>query len=147
MRTTVPIVAALLALGACGDSGPIRPAAMAATVRLAAVPGRPAAGYFELRIDGDRGALTEVTSLQAGRIEMHETMRAGAMSSMRPITRLSVRDGDMLRFAPGGRHLMLYDVDTAVRPGGRIDLVFHFERGNPETIAARVVPTGGDVGP
>lgn len=117
---------------------------MAPTVRLAAVPGRPAAGYFELRIEGDRGALVDVTSLEAGRIEMHETMRAGHMTSMRPIARMPVRDGEMLRFAPGGRHLMLFDVDTAVRPGSRILLVLHFERGPAVSLDALATSATGE---
>jgi len=153
MRTIVPIVAALLgpaALSACGGSEPTPPAppaGPAASVRLPAVPGRPAAGYFELRVEGDRGALLSVTSPQAGRIELHETMTHGNMTSMRPIDRLPVRDGETLSFRPGGRHLMLFDIDRRVAAGGGIDLVLHFERGEPVTLAARLVPTGGDVGP
>ena len=129
MRTPVPIMAALLALGGCGDSDPIHRAAMTPTVRLAAVPGRPAAGYFELRIEGDRGALVSVTSLQAGRIEMHETMSAGSMTSMRPIARIAVRDGDRLSFAPGGRHLMLFECRNGGSAGRADHAALHFERG------------------
>ena len=62
-------------------------------------------------------------------------------------TRVPVRDGETLSFRPGGRHLMLFDLDRRVAAGGRIDLVLHFERGAPVTLAATLVPTGGDVGP
>jgi copper(I)-binding protein len=142
MRTTVPIMAALLALAACGDPAP----SPSATVRLAAVPGRPAAGYLTLPITGDRGALVSVTSPQAARIEMHETMTHGNMSSMRPLARIAVRDGETLSFTPGGRHLMIFDLDRRIPAGGEVTLVFHFERGE-QSLSARVVPTGGDVGP
>jgi len=144
MRIPVPALAALLALSACGGSAPAPTAPMPANVRLAAVPGRPAAGYFELRIEGDRGALVSVTSPQARRVEMHETMSAGAMASMRPIARIPVREGDMLAFSPAGRHLMLFDVDPAIRPGGRIELVLHFERGEPRRLTARIEAAGGE---
>jgi len=143
MRTHVPIMAALLGLAACGNPAP----SASATVRLAAVPGRPAAGYLTLPIDGDRGALTSVSSPQAGRIEMHETMTSGTMSAMRPLARIEVRDGETLSFTPGGRHLMIYGLDRRVGAGGYINLVLNFERGGAETLSAQVVPTGGDVGP
>ena len=61
---------------------------------------------------------------------MHETMNMGSMSEMRPLERIPVRDGETLRFAPGGRHLMLFDIARDVAAGGRIDLVLHFERGD-----------------
>jgi hypothetical protein len=143
MRTTVPIMAALLALAACGDPVP----SASATVRLAAVPGRPAAGYLTLPVAGDRGALVSVSSPQAARIEMHETMTHGSMSSMRPLARIAVRDGETLSFTPGGRHLMIFDLDRRIPAGGEVTLVFHFERGGEQSLSARVVPTGGDVGP
>ena len=143
MKRLVPIVAALLMAG-CDVSEPIRHTQMTANIRLPAVPGRPAAGYFELRIDGDRGALVSVTSPQAGRIEMHETMSAGNISSMRPVRRIAVHDGQDLVFTTGGRHLMIYDLDPAVRPGGDFTFVLHFERGPPRPLGASVHPAGGE---
>jgi copper(I)-binding protein len=143
MKRLVPIVAALLVLCACGGDGPTAPAEPAATVRLPAVSGRPAAGYFQLRIQGDRGALLSVTSPQAGRIEMHETMNMANMSTMRALDRIPVRDRETLSFAPGGRHLMVYDLGPGAAAGGRIDLVLHFARGDPVTLAATLVPAGG----
>lgn len=147
MKRLVPLIAALLALCACGDAGPVPPPQPAATVRLAAVPGRPASGYFQLRISGDRGALLSVTSPQAGRIEMHETMNMANMTAMRALGPVPVHDGETLSFTPGGRHLMVYDVSRGVAAGQRIDLVLHFQRGDPVTLAATLVPTGGDIGP
>jgi copper(I)-binding protein len=147
MKRLVPILIALLALSSCGDAGPAPPPQPAATIRLPAVPGRPASGYIQLRISGDRGALLSVTSPQAGRIEMHETMNMANMSAMRALGPVPVRDGETLSFTPGGRHLMVYDVSRDVAAGQRIDLVLHFERGDPVTLGATLVPTGGDVGP
>lgn len=136
---------AALLLAGCGVSQPTPAALTAPTVRLAAVPGRPAAGYFELAIEDDLGALVSVTSPQARRVEMHETMSAGNMTSMRPLARIPVRKGERLSFAPGGRHLMLFDVDPNIRPGGRIMLVLHFERGGASRpLSFQVVSAGGE---
>ena len=144
MRATVPIMAALLALCACGGDAPIPATSTPPTIRLPAVPGRPAAGYFLLPVHGDRGALVSVTSPHAGRIEMHETTTSGNMTSMRPIARIPVRDGDTLSFAPGGRHLMLYDLDPSLEPGGRITLIFNFERGDPLRLDGSLTSAGGE---
>ena len=142
MRTPALLLAALIALSGCGgDPVPATPAAP--FVRLPAVPGRPASGYFELVVEGDPGALVSVTSPQAGRIEMHETMSAGTMTSMRPLARVPVRPGERLVFAPGGRHLMLYDLGPAVRPGAEIELDLNFEHGPERRLAARVEAAGG----
>lgn len=144
MKWLVPILAAPLALVACGAPSEPAPREPVATVRLPAVPGRPGAGYLSLNIQGDKGALVSVTSPQAGRIEMHETMRGGGqMSAMRPLARIPVSDGETVRFEPGGRHLMLYDLTEDLAPGGRVVLSFHFERGPPETIEAIAQPAGG----
>lgn len=154
MKRLVPIMAALLALAACGQAA--HPdhneaatnkaaAAPGPIVRLPAVPGRPAAGYFDYRVAGDRGALLSVSSPQAARVEMHETMNMGNMSEMRAIGRIPVRDGETLRFTPGGRHLMLFDIARDISAGGRIDLILHFQRGDPVIISATMVPTGGDI--
>jgi copper(I)-binding protein len=115
-----------------------------AYVRLPAVPGRPGAGYFRMEARDDRGALTGVTSPQARRIEMHETVTSGGMASMRPIARVPVEDE--IRFEPGGRHLMLFEIDPEVQAGGRIQLEFQFEKGQPVTLAADVRRAGDDGG-
>jgi copper(I)-binding protein len=137
-----------LALAGCGAaSDPAPSAANPPVILLPVVMGRPGSGYFDLRIEGDHEALLAVTSPQAGRIEMHETMMSGNMASMRPIDRLAVRDGEILHFAPGGRHLMVYDIRRDVAAGDTIELVFHFERGGTQTLGATLRPVGGDVGP
>jgi len=145
MKRLVTIVAALLAPGGCGDSRSDADIVAPPYVRLAAVPGRPAAAYLAIPIDRNRGALVAVTSPQAGRIEMHETMRSGTMASMRPIARIPVGDGQMLAFSPGGRHLMLFGLAPAVRRGGRVTLVLHFERGPPLPLDLAVIAAGDDM--
>jgi copper(I)-binding protein len=145
MKRLVPILGVLLALGGCDNSRPDVDIIPMPYVRLAAVPGRPAAAYLALPIHGDRGALVSVASPQAARVEMHETMSAGTTASMRPLARIPVRDGDMLAFSPGGRHLMLFGVAPAIRPGGRLTLILSFERGPPLPLDVAVIAAGGEI--
>ncbi len=142
MRHKTLLLAICLLTCACerDPASHVAPAA-SPSIRLPAVPGRPGAAYFELRGVGDRGALLSVTSPQVGRIEMHETMTAGTMSSMRPIARVAPENGGIV-FRPGGRHLMLYDVDPRLASGSEAILVFHFERGEPLRRGAAVLAAG-----
>jgi periplasmic copper chaperone A len=142
MRMTVPILAAALSLAGCGQtSEPICVTAPAPSIRLPAVPGGPGAGYFSIRA---QSVLVSVSSPRVQRIEMHETMTSGQMTSMRPIARATADQCGEISFGPGGRHLMLFGIDPIVRPGDDIPLVFHFEEGHQRTMAATVVAAGGE---
>lgn len=103
-------------------------------VRLPAVPGRPAAAYFYAKGGGDV-VLLGVDSPAAKRGELHEGMAAG----MRRIDRLPLRGGEEVRFAPTGRHVMLYGVDPRVKPGGTMPLRFSFAGEAMFDIDAKVV--------
>lgn len=150
MRPLIPLAAALIApsilLAAC-DSHSTASAVLTrnATVRLAAVPGGPSAGYFTVSASLDHVALESVSSPKAARIEMHETMHEGSMSSMRPLDRIPVRDGEEIVFAPGGRHLMLFGIDPALKPGDQIPLVLHFAKSGVAAVDARVIGPGEEV--
>jgi copper(I)-binding protein len=146
MKRLVPIMAALLAasLSACDSSASrVCVTAMAPWIRLPAVPVRPGAGYFEIEARPEQGDLRSVTSPRIARIEMHETVSANGVTSMRRIERLAA-DG-CNRFTPAsGRHLMLLGLDPSIRPGDEVLLTFHFQRGEPRTLAAAVAAAGDE---
>ncbi len=141
MKRLVPIMAMLLLSGCNAEPGE-NAAAAAPTLRLPAVAGRPGAGYFDIAVSADQGALIAVTSPQAGRVEMHETMQRGTMSSMRPVARLAP-DGGRIVFRAGGRHLMLYEVGPRLAPGGTAQFALRFENGQTRTIEATIVAPDG----
>lgn len=156
MKRYVPILAAALALAACGtpaanhhDAASNNQQASAATdqpiIQLPVLPGRPGAAYFTIDVPADHGALIGVTSPQVGRIEMHETMQQGSMTSMRPAERLAPENGRLV-LARGGRHLMLFDVNPQLTPGGRARLALRFEHGQTRTLDAAVIDAAGDHG-
>ena len=147
MHRTALLLAATLVLGGCTAKPRLH--ADRGWVRLAAVPGAPAAAYFTVH-GGDRDAvLTGVSSDVALRAEMHETMAMGgampggaAMTTMRPLTRVPVPAGGELRFAPGGRHVMLFDVNAGVKPGDTMALTLRYRDVGDERVDARVVAPG-----
>ncbi len=107
------------------------------TVRLAVVPGRPAAGYFTLTAPGEAVELIRVTSPRA-RVELHDMSVAGGIMRMDALPTVRVAAGQQRRFMPGGAHLMLFDVAAGVRPGTTLPLTFVFADGMAVTIDAAV---------
>ena len=114
-------------------------------VRLPAAAGGPGAGYLTMSASPDHVALVSISSPRAERIEIHETMASGSMTRMRPLERIELRNGEEIRFAPGGRHLMLFGVDPALKPGDHISLMLHFSANAGATVSARVIGPGEEV--
>ncbi len=98
-----------------------------AWVRLAAVEGRPAAGYFTVHGGPADTTLVSVTTDVATRTEMHEsrTTQGGGMA-MDAIRQVPVPALQEVRFAPGGKHIMLFNLNPSVKRGGSVILTFTF---------------------
>jgi len=139
MRIVLSLIVATLALAGCGQPPVIH--ADKGYVRLGATPKSPAAAYFTLYGGAADSTLISISSEAAIRSEMHESMMHGNMSSMMPIDHLPLPAKSTVTFAPGGKHVMLFDVNPSVKPGKRITLLFTFADGrrftyDPKTIAA-----------
>lgn len=144
MIRLVPALAAALALASCGGAPAEEISIDDAFVTLPAVPGRPGAGYFNLQSNRENVVLTGISSPQAGRVELHETVTQNGVSRMNSIGELAL-GGEPVRFEPGGRHAMLFDIAPDVAVGGRISLLFAFRGAAPVTVEASV-RAPGDVG-
>lgn len=123
------IVSGLAAAILAGCAGPADLSVDEAWVRLPAVPGRPAAAYFTLNGGPQPRTLVRVTADYAVRAEMHETVDGGGRMSMRPLARVPVPAGEEVAFKPGGRHVMLYDLDPRAKPGATTLLTLTFDNG------------------
>jgi copper(I)-binding protein len=106
-----------------------------AVVTLPAVSGRPGAAYVTLQANRDGIRLQRAGSPRAARAELHE-------AGMRPVAELALRAGEAVAFAPGGRHVMLFGLDPALRPGERVPLTFTFGGAPPVTVEAEVRAPG-----
>jgi hypothetical protein len=143
----LPIVFGLaLLLSGCGEIGDTE--VEDAWIRLPAVQGRPGAAYFHIRTGKDAETLLAVATPAAIRSEMHETTRvlggktgAGAMT-MTPLPSLTVPAASSLTFAPGGKHVMLYDVSPALKAGDTAKLALKFADGDTWEGEATVVGAG-----
>ena len=145
MRLDLALRIAPLALAvatACDHHGH-EPHVDKAWVRLAAVPGNPAAAYFTIHGGEAPSRLIAIDSQAAGSTELHQSMKAADMASMRRVDGVDVPARGMIAFAPGGYHVMLFGVEARVKPGDTLPLVARFAKGDPVGVTAKVVGAGG----
>jgi copper(I)-binding protein len=131
------LLAATLLAGCQKDRTP-RVDAEDAWVRLPAVKGEAAAGYFSLEANMEGMTLTGITSPQARRIEMHETTEKNGVSKMKMTRSVEFPSRGALKFEPGGRHAMIFGLDPALKPGDKVTLTFAFDMTPPVTVDAEV---------
>lgn len=140
MRAFPAIVAMAFLVAGCE-----KPAALAvedAWVRMPAAAGRPGAAYFTVQGGAQADTLVAVSTPAALRTELHESMHAGGAMTMQPLRDVAVPAGGTLAFAPGGKHVMLYDIGPAVKPGQQVPLTLAFAGGKRIEVQARVVGAG-----
>ena len=76
------------------------------------------AAYVDIHNTGDAPlTVTGATVAGAGRAEIHVTREEGGRTRMERLTTLTVAPGATESLAPGGKHLMLFDLDRMPRPG------------------------------
>lgn len=98
-------------------------------IRLSAAPGRPAAAYFNIHGGDADTRLLSITTDVAVRSEMHDTTNEGGVMKMAPIDGLDIPAKSTIKFEPGGKHLMLFDVNPGIQPNKYVNLVFTFANG------------------
>lgn len=136
-------VAALTLVAACHPA-PSEVKATHAWVRLPAVAGNPGAGYFTLTADDKPRMLLAVSAPElAIRSELHESMAGGgSMMSMKPLKQVSLSPGAAVTFAPGGKHVMFFDVSPKAKAGSQVPLTFTFADGKKIEVQATIVGAG-----
>jgi copper(I)-binding protein len=143
MRVPLATILALcLVLASCASQSGPQVTVDEARITLPAVKGRPGAGYFTAEAAALPEAIVAVTAPPPTRIEMHESMSSGNMASMQAIPSAAFASGAPLVFEPGGKHLMLFDIDPAVKPGDTLPLTFRFANAPPVTVQAEVLGPG-----
>jgi periplasmic copper chaperone A len=137
------------------DGGNAAPAAGTIAIRDAWVRATPpsvvtSAAYatIENTSDGEM-TLIAVTVAQAQRAELH-TMGAAAttrdtdtplsMGGMRAVKGLPIPARGIVSLAPGGTHVMLFDVAPALAAGASVTMTFSFANGQTQTANAIVRP-------
>jgi periplasmic copper chaperone A len=67
---------------------------------------------------------------------------AGGVMQMAQLTALDIAASEKIAFAPGGKHLMLFELKPDLQPGGSIRLAFSFQSGKQLELNAKLVAAG-----
>jgi len=105
------------------------------------VPGTPVGvGYLTLTNTGTSQAeLLKITTPIAASVELHQSsIDAQGVAHMWPMAQLELKPGEVVRFTPGGKHLMLVGLSRPLRAGDKIPLTLQFDRDTPVTVILTV---------
>ena len=135
------VLATALILEAC-SAGPPTLSVDKGYIRLAAVPSRPAVAYFTIHGGTSDTTLIAVSSEVSVKNELHESMKAGDMTSMKPLEDVPIRSGSTVAFKPGGKHVMLFDMNPGVKPGRVVTLTATFSNNQRILLDAPTIAAG-----
>jgi copper(I)-binding protein len=140
-RLTFIVPLLLAALAACGPEPQLR--VSDGWVRLSPLPDRPSAAYFTIHGGPAPAELISVRSTVAIRTEIHDMVMDGNVMRMRPITgNVPVPALGTVAFAPGGKHIMLFNVNPGIKPGSAMPFIFTFADGTRISYNARAQAAG-----
>ncbi|MFN0218102.1 MAG: DUF1775 domain-containing protein [Hyphomicrobium sp.] len=113
---------------------------------LRATPGGASvgAGYLKITNSGaEADTLLGASFPFAGRTEVHEMTMDGEVMKMRALPDgLAIRPGETVTLAPGGVHLMLLDLKSAISPGAPIKGELKFAKAGKVEVNFAVTPIG-----
>ena len=137
----VPALASGLPSLASAENGPAGQVRVTQPWARASV-GKIAAAYVTIEVSGKEGAsdrLVAVSSPDAARVEIHtHQIDKRGVARMRPVAGLAIRAGAPTVFKPGGLHLMLFGLKAPLKKGGKVPLVFHFQRAGKIRVMATI---------
>ena len=107
---------------------------VAGYVQMGATPDRPAVGYFTIEGGPRDVQLVAVTADLAQRVEMHESVKENGVVTMKPLAAADVPAKGKLEFKPGGKHLMIWNINGAAVRAGKLPMAFVFTNNNNERI-------------
>lgn len=149
------LLATLLALAACG-SEPEQTVATApegipglaienARMVLPPVAGNPAAVYFDLSYEGDRGlSIRRVDVTGAESAQMHNYTEWQGQKQMGEAMPIALTKGTKVPFEPGGYHVMVFGLPDTVEAGGTVEVTLTVSGGDKYSFDAPVRAAGDE---
>jgi periplasmic copper chaperone A len=101
-------------------------------------------GYFTIENKGtapDR--LVGVSADVAGKVEVHEMAMKDGVMTMRPLAAgLTIDPGKTVKLAPGGYHLMMFDLKSPLKQGDALPVTLEFEKAGKVKVSLDVQGIG-----
>lgn len=137
-----------LSLAACSGAEEVAPKADVnptglvvsnARLLLPPVAGNPGAVYFDLKNDGTRAiAVRRADIAHAKATSMHDMMEYNREMTMADMGPLIVPQGETIKFEPGGKHVMAFDLSPELKPGGKTELTLTIAGGDKASFSVPV---------
>jgi periplasmic copper chaperone A len=102
------------------------------------------AGYFTIENKGKAAdKLVGVSGEISGRIELHEMSMNNGVMKMRAVDGgLAIDPGKTVKLAPGGYHLMMFDLKNPLKQGDKVPVTLEFEKAGKVQISLDVQGIG-----
>jgi periplasmic copper chaperone A len=79
----------------------------------------------------------------AGKIEVHEMAVKNGVMTMRPLDKgLTIEPGKTVKLAPGGYHLMMFDLKSPLKQGDKVPVTLEFEKAGKVSLSLDVQGVG-----
>ncbi len=156
--TSLAAISLAIGVSACGggvedeaiDAEPEAPAGLSVAdgrMNLPAVEGNPGAVYFTISNGSDKQvAIRGADMIGAGSGQLHETSEWEGKMDMQELFTVNVPAGEDVVFAPGGKHVMVYDIDPTLAAGGESEVTLTFTGGDKMSFPVTVLAAGDDGG-
>lgn len=110
---------------------------------LNAVQGRPAAVYFDITYEGDRGlTIRRADVADAESAMMHDYGEYDGKVQMMEALPIGIKKGDKVSFEPGGKHVMAFNVSPDLQPGASTEVTLTVSGGDKFSFPAEVRAAG-----
>ena len=79
----------------------------------------------------------------AGKVEIHEMAMNNGVMTMRPLDKgLTIEPGKTVKLAPGGYHLMMFDLKGPLKQGEQVPVTLEFEKAGKVKVSLDVQGVG-----
>lgn len=114
----------------------------------ATVPGQKVAGVYMEIVSPIDARLVQVSTPAAAQAEVHSMTMEGGTMKMRAVEALELPSGRPVTLAPGGYHIMLFDVKKPLAAGETVPLTLVIEEKGRRThkVAVNAVVRAGEHG-
>ncbi len=147
------LIAGSLALAACtSEPEPVEepdgvPGLSVSNARmmLAPVSGNPAAVYFDVDYQADRGLSISRAHVEGAQsATLHAYGEWEGKMQMAEAMPIAMTKGDTIKFEPGGLHVMAFDVAPDIEPGDTVEVTITVSGGDKHSFDAEVRAAGDE---